>query len=101
MRLTVMAGFVALGSILAGQAFAWTPPGVGKTCATQRGHGPTYSKIAGNYLGGKLIRDGVVDRVSFQGCFENEQSCTAWLAEKSLTHPVSPGFARCTPVVLR
>jgi hypothetical protein len=82
-------------------AEAWTPPAVGKACAGARGNGPQYQAIAGNFLGGRLIRDGIVDRKSFQSCFRTARLCENWLVEKARYYPLAPGLAQCTPVVLR
>lgn len=96
---------IALASALLGAstlfAVAWTPPSVGRACPGARSDGPRVSAIAGNYLGGRLVRDGIVDRMSFQGCFATLTACERWLSEKAVRYPLAPGFARCTPVVLR
>ena len=91
----------ALFFVLAGNASAWTPPMVGKACLGQRGAGPQQVAIAGTYLGGRPVRDGIVDRKSFQGCFASLDRCESWLAGKALSHPLQPGYARCTPVIIR
>ncbi len=96
---------LALLAVSAGLALApaqaWTPPSVGTACKGVRGGGPQVERIAGNYLGGRRIRDGIVDRKSFQSCFRTVEHCEGWLAEKALRYPLQPGFATCTRVVLR
>lgn len=87
--------------MIAAPAFAWTPPPVGKACSGTRGPGPELVAIAGNYLGGRPVRDGVVDRKSFQACFQTVSACQDWLAGKAVAFPLAPGFATCTPVTLR
>ncbi len=82
-------------------AAAWAPPSVGKACPGTRGSGAQQVAIAGNYLGGRPIRDGIVDRKSFQACFATLGHCEHWLAGKARAYPLTPGFARCTPVVVR
>lgn len=87
--------------LVAMPAEAWSPPAVGTACKGLRGDGPRIERIAGNYLGGRLIRDGIVDRKSFQSCFRTVEHCESWLADKAARYPVRPGFATCTRVVLR
>jgi hypothetical protein len=82
-------------------AAAWSPPSVGTACAGSRGPGPERVAIAGNYLGGRALRHGMVDRKSFQGCFRSTDDCARWLAGKARHFPLEPGFATCTRVVLR
>jgi hypothetical protein len=82
-------------------AAAWTPPAVGQACSGTRGPGPRMIAIAGNYMGGRLIRDGIVDRKSFQACFQNADRCELWLADKARQFPLRPGIATCSQVVLR
>lgn len=82
-------------------AAAWTPPVVGQACGGTRGPGPRTVAIAGNYMGGRLIRDGIVDRKSFQACFQNADRCELWLAGKARQFPLQPGIATCTRVVVR
>ncbi|HRE21905.1 MAG TPA: hypothetical protein PKW21_12870 [Rhabdaerophilum sp.] len=98
MLLTLLA--VSAGLVVA-PSQAWTPPSVGMACKGLRGGGPQVERIAGNYLGGRLIRNGIVDRKSFQSCFRTVEHCEGWLAEKALRYPLQPGFANCTRVVLR
>jgi hypothetical protein len=86
---------------MAGAASAWSPPGIGQACSGPRGPGFAYEAIAGNYLGGRPLRSGMVDRKSFQGCFASEAHCEVWLADKARQFPLAPGFATCTRVVLR
>lgn len=86
---------------LAVPAAAWTPPSVGAACSGTRGAGPERAAIAGNYLGGRALRHGMVDRKSFQGCFRSAAACEHWLAGKARHFPLQPGFATCTRVVLR
>lgn len=93
--------FLLSASLLAMPALAWTPPSVGTACKGARGGGEQVERIAGNYLGGRHIRDGIVDRKSFQSCFRTVEHCQGWLAEKALRYPMQPGFATCTRVVLR
>lgn len=94
---------LALGALAASAlpAAAWSPPPVGQNCHGTRGPGPRMTAIAGNFLGGRPVRDGIVDRKSFQACFQTVDRCELWLAEKARQFPLRPGFARCTPVVLR
>lgn len=82
-------------------AAAWSPPSVGQNCQGTRGPGPRMAAIAGNFLGGRPVRDGIVDWKSFQACFQTADRCEVWLAEKARQFPLRPGFARCTPVVRR
>lgn len=82
-------------------AQAWSPPSVGQTCGGTRGAGPRHVAIAGNYLGGRPVRDGIVDRKSFQACFQTVDRCELWLADKARQFPLQPGIATCTRVVLR
>lgn len=95
MRLPVI--FAVSCLFLASPAWAWTPPPVGQPCRA-----PTRSVevtlIAGNYLGGRVQRDGVVDRKSFQACFRDVASCETWLAKRAGDFPLQPGFATCVPV---
>lgn len=92
----------AIGIVaLAGPAMAWTPPAVGLACAGLRGGGPEVIRIAGNFLGGRVHRDGIVDRRSFQSCFRDQAGCERWVAGLSMRYPASPGFATCTSVRLR
>lgn len=84
-----------------GAAAAWTPPEVGRACPGTRGPGLRQEAIAGNFLGGRAIRHGVVDRKSFQGCFASVDRCEAWLAGKARQFPLVPGLATCTRVVVR
>ncbi len=96
--------FAAFALALAGMvapAAAWSPPPVGKACSGTRGPGPERVAIAGNYLGGRPVRLGIVDWKSFQGCFHSANACERWLAGKARDFPLPPGFATCTRVVLR
>lgn len=94
---TVLAGFTMSSS----PASAWSPPSVGQACPGARGPGPQQVAIAGNYLGGRAIRDGIVDRKSFQACFHTLDRCEIWLADRARHFPLAPGIATCTPVVVR
>ena len=85
----------------AGAASAWTPPDVGRACHGTRGPGLRHEAIAGNFLGGRPIRNGLVDRKSFQSCFASVDRCEAWLAGKARQFPLVPGIATCTRVVVR
>lgn len=86
---------------LVSPASAWSPPSVGTACTGTRGPGPAKVAIAGNYLGGRALRHGMVDRKSFQGCFRTADACERWLAGKARDFPLQPGFATCTRLVLR
>lgn len=86
--------------LLAVSAAAWTPPNVGQACKGVRGGGYAKSAIAGNYLGGRPIRLGIVDRKSFQSCFRTVEHCEHWLVTKARRYPLQPGFATCTRVTL-
>ena len=104
----IMLGVTALVApampILISSAQAWSPPVVGQACAGMRAGGGAQAsqvRIAGNYLGGKAMRDGLVDRKSFQACFDDVALCERWLAAHAIRYPLQPGFARCTPVTLR
>ena len=92
--------FVGLLASL-GSASAWTPPAVGQACTGLRGNGAEVTRIAGNYLGGRTQRDGIVDRRSFQSCFRDQASCDRWIAGLAIRYPLQPGFATCTSVRLR
>ena len=93
---------LALLTLAAGlPAAAWTPPAVGQACHGTRGPGPARVAIAGNFLGGRAIRHGIVDRKSFQACFRHAEGCERWLSAKARQFPLAPGFATCTQVVLR
>ena len=96
-----MLGIAAFAALSIGAAFAWTPPNVGKACAGQRGPGATLTMISGNFLGGRVIQGGMVDQKSFQACFKSVEACEHWLAGHAKSFAVQPGYARCTPVVLR
>ncbi len=90
-----------LGGLLAASpAFAWTPPSVGIPCHSTRHFAADTIVIAGNYLGGRPVRDGVVDWKSFQACFRDVATCENWLAKHAISYPLRPGFARCTPVTV-
>lgn len=95
--------FLSLSLLAAsvGTASAWTPPDVGRACPGMRGAGLRHEAIAGNFLGGRAIRNGLVDRKSFQSCFASADRCEAWLADKARQFPLVPGFATCTRVVVR
>jgi hypothetical protein len=82
-------------------ARAWTPPAVGQACSGLRGGGAPVERVAGNYLGGRLVRLGVVDRKSFQSCFRDVGACERWLAGHARRYPLEPGFASCVAVRLR
>lgn len=88
-----LAGFACLSS-----ARAWTPPAVGVPCHGTKHMAADATLIAGNYLGGRLYRDGIVDRKSFQACFHDLASCENWLAHHAGAYPLQPGFATCSPV---
>ncbi|MCA0402023.1 MAG: hypothetical protein LCH38_14565 [Proteobacteria bacterium] len=96
-RSAVLVLSLALLAGLGSEASAWTPPGVGRACNAR----DASTAYAGNFLGGKTVRDGIVNRLSFQGCFTSRAQCENWLADKATRFPVGPGFARCTPVALR
>jgi hypothetical protein len=101
---TMKRRFAAVALLLAGMtapSLAWSPPAVGTACRGTRGPGPERVAIAGNYLGGRPIRHGIVDRKSFQGCFHTTEACERWLAGKAAHYPLQPGFATCTRVTLR
>lgn len=100
-RLNVQATCLSVSMLAYAPAQAWSPPEVGKACPKIGGAGNPVTLISGNYLGGKLMKSGMVDRVSFQACFEDEQTCSTWLAEMAITHPLKPGYARCTAVLVR
>lgn len=97
----VFALALAVLPFLASPAAAWSPPAVGQPCAGARGGGHAKFAIAGNYLGGRPIRLGIVDRKSFQSCFRTVEHCESWLARKAQHYPLQPGFATCTRVTLR
>ncbi|WP_206110837.1 hypothetical protein [Rhabdaerophilum calidifontis] len=99
-RLLAGAAF-SLGLLAASGASAWTPPQVGAACKGARGPGPKLTAIAGNYLGGRHIRDGIVDWKSFQGCFRTAEACEIWLAGQARRFPVTPSRATCVSVTLR
>jgi hypothetical protein len=86
--------------LFAASAAAWSPPNVGQACKGTRGGGYAKSAIAGNYLGGRSIRLGIVDRKSFQSCFRTVEHCETWLVKKAQRYPLQPGFATCTRVTL-
>lgn len=67
--------FALFAGLSLAPAQAWSPPSVGTACKGLRGGGPQVERIAGNYLGGRLIRDGIVDRKSFQSCFRTVEHC--------------------------
>lgn len=100
-RLSALAICFSASLFIDAPAQAWSPPEVGKACPKISGAGNAVTLISGNYLGGKLMQSGMVDRVSFQACFEDEQTCSSWLAEMAVTHPLKPGYARCTVVLVR
>jgi hypothetical protein len=105
-RMLVRFGFstLVLGAVLAAgvaPAAAWSPSAVGLACAGLRGSGPRHVAIAGNFLGGRPVRDGIVDRKSFQACFSNVDRCEMWLAGKARQFPLAPGISSCRAVVLR
>ena len=82
-------------------ASAWTPPAVGQACQGMRGSGPDYAAIAGNYMGGRALSAGMVDRKSFQACFRSAAACDDWIARHAARYPLGPHVASCTRVVLR
>lgn len=94
---------LGLGASLAtiAPAWAWTPPSVGQACSGLRGGGAPVERVAGNYLGGRLVRLGIVDRKSFQSCFRNHEACERWIAGHARRYPLEPGFATCVAVRLR
>lgn len=100
-RLVQRLGLTAVLGILPAPALAWQPPAVGIACKGARGGGSMLTAVAGNYLGGRPLRDGIVDRKSFQACFRSEAQCAAWLAGKAASYPLGPGIATCAQVVLR
>lgn len=87
--------------ILTVPALAWSPPTVGQACTGLRGPGPEVIRISGNYLGGRVQRDGVVDHRSFQSCFRDKASCERWIAGLAGRYPAQPGLSTCTSVRLR
>jgi hypothetical protein len=87
------------GLFAASPVFAWSPPSVGVPCHSAR-HGRDTVVIAGNYLGGRPMRAGMVDWKSFQACFRDVVSCENWLGRRAVAYPLRPGFARCTPIVV-
>lgn len=86
--------------LVSSTAFAWTPPAVGIPCHVSRSMPVAVERVAGNYLGGRAVRDGIVDRKSFQACFRDRQSCERWLARHAQRYPLQPGFATCTVLTL-
>lgn len=82
---------------LAAPAFAWSPPPVGAPCRAPA-RSIEVTLVAGNYLGGRVRKHGVVDRKSFQACFRDIASCEVWLAKRAGDYPLQPGFATCVPV---
>lgn len=104
-RFSLMVSLAALAA-MAVPASAWSPPAVGQACQGTRGpgtRGPGSQQvaIAGNYLGGRPIRAGIVDWKSFQACFQSVDRCEAWIADKARQFPLQPGIATCVQVVLR
>jgi hypothetical protein len=83
--------------VWASPAMAWTPPPVGQPCRAPA-RSIEVTLIAGNYLGGRVQRDGMVDRKSFQACFHDIASCENWLAKRAGDFPLQPGIATCVPV---
>lgn len=100
MKLALSGSVIAVALLGSGIAEAWTPPSVGKACHVGRNAGTDVTLIAGNYLGGRRVRDGIVDWKSFQGCFHTAQACQSWLARHAISHPLQPGFATCTTVTV-
>lgn len=98
MRNLALAGVLLGVVLLASPALAWTPPPVGVPCQSARHFKADTLVIAGNYLGGRAVRDGVVDWKSFQACFHDVASCEQWLGRQASVYPLRPGFARCTPL---
>lgn len=92
---------VSASCLLLAPALAWSPPSVGQACKGLRGSGPEVELIAGNFMGGKAVRDGVVDRKSFQACFARVENCERWLAHHAARFPLQPQIAACTPVSVR
>lgn len=88
---------VVVWAALVAPAYAWTPPSVGTPCRSPS-RSVEVDLVAGNYLGGRTQRDGVVDRKSFQACFRDFASCETWLAKRAGDYPLQPGFATCVPV---
>lgn len=103
MRIRVLIPVLALaaGAFVAGEAAAWTPPSVGQSCHGTRGGGAPLVGIAGNYLGGRPIRNGIVDWKSFQGCFRTAEQCAVWLSDKARAYPLAPSRATCVQVTRR
>lgn len=89
--------FSVASLILAGPAMAWAPPPVGQPCRAPA-RSIEVTLIAGNYLGGRVQQNGVVDRKSFQACFRDIATCERWLARRAGDFPLQPGFATCVPV---
>ncbi|CAN1508469.1 hypothetical protein MCEMSEM23_00705 [Rhabdaerophilaceae bacterium] len=100
MRFLVSLAFASLVSGASTLAYAWTPPAVGIPCHVSRGMPAAVNLVAGNYLGGRPLRDGYVDRKSFQACFRTIESCERWLARQAQHYPLKPGLAACTPLTL-
>jgi hypothetical protein len=91
-------GWAALGMLVGTTAAsAWSPPPVGTPCRAPARAGEV-TLVAGNYLGGRAQRNGVVDRKSFQACFRDIASCELWLARRAGDFPLQPGFATCVPL---
>lgn len=100
MRNLALAGGVLGLALAASPALAWTPPSVGTPCHSVRHAKADSLLIAGNYLGGRPVRAGVVDWKSFQACFRDVASCEQWLSRRASAFPLRPGIARCTPVTV-
>jgi hypothetical protein len=98
MRLPAIFATVSVVLVSAFPALAWTPPAVGIPCHVTRNMPVDVTLIAGNYLGGRAHRNGVVDRKSFQACFRDVASCENWIAKRAGDFPLQPGIATCTPV---
>ena len=98
MRIKTAIGVAVFSMLGASVAQAWTPPSVGAACRAPARSPVEYTLIAGHYLGGRLVRDGLVDRKSFQGCFRDVATCQTWLARRASAYPLQPGIATCVPV---
>lgn len=100
MRNLALAGGLLGVWLAVSPAQAWSPPPVGVPCHSGRHIQADTVLIAGNYLGGRAVRAGVVDWKSFQACFRDVATCEHWLGHKASAYPLRPGFARCTPVTV-
>ncbi|MGL5447274.1 MAG: hypothetical protein ACRDBL_08210 [Rhabdaerophilum sp.] len=88
---------IVFSAALVAPAYAWTPPSVGMPCRAPA-RSVEVNLVAGNYLGGRVQKHGIVDRKSFQACFRDIASCENWLAKRAGAFPLQPGIATCVPV---